>query len=156
MMQRIEASRSLPMPIAGRRGASSDAITEAGGNPAFRHYPPGGQRVMTDTIHQTGAARPTTITVVDKNQTLQVTNVDQWIEERKQLLRHARAIVKDYDGNASLLRPQYDELVRTMRRLAEIKVIFDTYTNERNRHIDANITVMVTFLNDPQNNGGDR
>ena len=35
MMQRIEAARSLPMPIAARRGASSDAITDAGGNPRF-------------------------------------------------------------------------------------------------------------------------
>lgn len=35
MMQRIEVARSLPMPIAARRGASSDAITGAGGNPRF-------------------------------------------------------------------------------------------------------------------------
>lgn len=35
MMQRIEAARSLPMPIVARRGASSDAITDAGGNPRF-------------------------------------------------------------------------------------------------------------------------
>lgn len=35
LMQRIEAARSLPMPIAARRGASSDAITDAGGNPRF-------------------------------------------------------------------------------------------------------------------------
>ena len=35
MMQRIEAARGLPMPIAARRGVSSDAITGAGGNPRF-------------------------------------------------------------------------------------------------------------------------
>lgn len=35
MMQRIEAARSLPMPITAHRGASSDAITDAGGNPRF-------------------------------------------------------------------------------------------------------------------------
>ena len=35
MMQRIEAARSLPMPVAARRGASADAITGAGGNPRF-------------------------------------------------------------------------------------------------------------------------
>lgn len=35
MMQRIEAARSFPMPITARRGASSDAITNAGGNPRF-------------------------------------------------------------------------------------------------------------------------
>lgn len=35
MMQRIEAARSLPMPAAARRGASADAITDAGGNPRF-------------------------------------------------------------------------------------------------------------------------
>lgn len=35
MMRRIEAARGLPMPIAAHRGASSDAITDAGGNPRF-------------------------------------------------------------------------------------------------------------------------
>ena len=35
LMQRIEAARSLPMPLAAPRGASSDAITGAGGNPRF-------------------------------------------------------------------------------------------------------------------------
>jgi len=35
MMHRIEAARGLPMPIATRRGASSDAIADAGGNPRF-------------------------------------------------------------------------------------------------------------------------
>lgn len=34
LMQRIETARGLPMPTA-RRGASSDAITGAGGNPRF-------------------------------------------------------------------------------------------------------------------------
>lgn len=35
LMQRIETSRGLLMPITPRRGASSDAITKAGGNPRF-------------------------------------------------------------------------------------------------------------------------
>ncbi|URW74837.1 hypothetical protein M9980_09685 [Sphingomonas donggukensis] len=106
--------------------------------------------MTTDTTSQTSASRPMMINIVDKGQTLQVTNVDPWIEERKQLLRRAREIVKSYDGNPSSLYPQYGELVRIMRRLAEIKVIFDTYNRERNRHADANITAIVEFLNDPK------
>lgn len=35
LMRRIEAARGLPMPIAARRGPSSDAIIDAGGNPRF-------------------------------------------------------------------------------------------------------------------------
>lgn len=105
---------------------------------------------MTDTAKPTWASRPMTITIVDKGQTLQVTNVDQWIEERKQLLRRAREILKDYDGNPPSLYPQYGELVRIARRLAEIKVIFDTYNSERNRHADANIIELVAFYSDPK------
>ena len=43
----------------------------------------------------------------------------------------------------------YDALVTIARRLAEIKVIFNTYNRERNRHMDANITSIVAHLNDP-------
>lgn len=35
LMQRIESARGLPMPATARRGASSDAIAGAGGNPRF-------------------------------------------------------------------------------------------------------------------------
>lgn len=35
LMRRIEAVRGLPLPIVGRRGATSDAIANAGGNPRF-------------------------------------------------------------------------------------------------------------------------
>lgn len=35
MMRRIESARCLPMPVDGRRGVSSDAISDAGGNPRF-------------------------------------------------------------------------------------------------------------------------
>lgn len=38
LMQRIEKARGLPMPVAGRRGASADAITGAGGNPRFDNH----------------------------------------------------------------------------------------------------------------------
>ena len=105
---------------------------------------------MTDTTVQGWASRPMTITIVDRGQTLQVTNVDPWIEERKRLLRAAREIVKGYDGNPPSLYPQYGELVRIARRLAEIKVIFDTYNRERNRHADANIATLVTYFDDPK------
>ena len=44
--------------------------------------------------------------------------------------------------------------MRTARRLAEIKVIFDTFNRERNRHIDANITALVDYLSDPKTMDG--
>lgn len=105
---------------------------------------------MTDGTSQTWASRPMTITIVDKGETLQVANVDPWIEERKRLLRRAREIVKDYDGNPPSLYSQYGELVRITRRLAEIKVIFDSYNSERKRHADADITRVVAYFNDPK------
>ena len=109
---------------------------------------------MTDSTAPSSATRPMTITIVDKGQTLQVANVDPWVEERKLLLRRARDIIKDYDGNPRTLYPQYGDLVRTARRLAEIKVIFDTFNRERNRHIDANITALVDYLSDPKTMDG--
>ena len=104
---------------------------------------------MTDNT-QSSAPRPMTITVTDKGQTLQVANVAQWIEERKQLLRRAREIVKDYEGNPPSLYPQHGTLVDIARRLAQIKVIFDTYNRERNRHADANIIALVDYFRDPK------
>jgi hypothetical protein len=48
------------------------------------------------------------------------------------------------------LYPQYGKLVGIARRLAEIKVIFDTYSRERNRHADVNITALVDYFRDPK------
>ncbi len=105
---------------------------------------------MSDDTSQGSAPRAMTITVIDKGQSLQVSNVDPWIEERKLLLRRARDIVKDYDGNPSSLYPQHGTLVTIARRIAQIKVIFDTYNSERNRHADANITALVAYFTDPK------
>jgi len=90
------------------------------------------------------------ITIADKGETLQVDSVAKWVEERKQLLCQARDLIKDYDGRPPSLYPQYGKLVGIARRLAEIKVIFDIYTRERNRHADANITALVAYFTDPK------
>lgn len=75
-----------------------------------------------------------TIIVTDRGKSYEVSDVDRWVEERKALLRQGRDLVKGYDGNPRLLYPHYGTLVTIVRRLAEIKVIFDTYNRERNRH----------------------
>lgn len=102
-----------------------------------------------DTNHG-WAPRRMTITVIDKGQSHEVTNVDRWVEERKALLRQGHDLVKKYDGNPRSLYPQHGTLVTIAKRLAEIKVIFDTYNRERNRHADANITALVTYFTDPK------
>lgn len=104
---------------------------------------------MTDST-QNWAPRPMTITVTDKGQTLQITNVDPWIEERKQLLRRARDLIKNYDGHPPSLYPQHGELVRIATRLAQIKVIFDTFNRGRAHHADANIIALVGYFRDPK------
>ena len=104
---------------------------------------------MNDTT-QPWAPRPMTIAIIDKGQSLQISNVDPWIEERKQLLRRARDIVKDYDGNPASLYPQHAELVGIATRLAQIKAIFDTFNRGRRRYADANIVVLVEHFRDPK------
>lgn len=101
-------------------------------------------------ITQPWAPRPMTITVIDKGQTLQISNVDPWIEERKQLLRRAREIVNDYDGNPASLYSRHGELVSIATRLAQIKVIFDTFNRGRLRFAGANIVVLVEHFRDPK------
>jgi hypothetical protein len=105
---------------------------------------------MSDDTDRGSAPRRMTIIVTDKGQSHEVTNVDRWIEERKTLLRQGLDLVKDYDGNPRSLYPQHGTLVTIARRLAEIKVIFDTYNRERNRHADANITALVAYFTDPR------
>ncbi len=105
---------------------------------------------MSNDTNQGWAPRAMTITVIDKGQSHQVSNVDPWVEERKALIRQGHDLVKDYDGNPRSLYPQHRPLVAIARRLAEIKVIFDTYNRERNRHADANITALVTYFTDPK------
>lgn len=104
---------------------------------------------MSNDTASGGALRRMTIIITDKGQSYEVSNVDRWVEERKQLVRQGRDITKNHNDNPRSLYPKYGELVTIVRRLAEIKVIFDTYNRERNRYIDANITAIVAHLNDP-------
>ena len=105
---------------------------------------------MADSISQIWSPLPMVITVTDTGQSLQVSNVDRWIEERKQLLRRARDLIKNYDGNPRSLYSHHGELMRIATRLAQIKVIFDTYNHGRARHADANIIALVEYINDPK------
>lgn len=105
---------------------------------------------MSDATNVGWAPRRMTITVIDKGQSYEVSNVDRWVEERRTLLRQGRDLVKDYNGIPQSLYPQHATLVTIARRLAEIKVIFDTYNRECNRHADANIAALVAYFTDPK------
>lgn len=94
--------------------------------------------------------RPMVVTVTDKGETHQVTDVQRWIDERKQLLRRAREIMTAYDGTTASLYRHYATLVAIASRLAEIKQIFDTFIDARTRHGDANITALVAYFSDPE------
>ena len=96
------------------------------------------------------ALKPMVVRVTDKGHTFEVTDVQRWIDERKQLLRRAREIMTAYNGTPASLYRHYATLVEIASRLAEIKEIFDTFTDERTRHADANLTALVAFLSDPK------
>lgn len=93
--------------------------------------------------------RPMVVTVTDKGETVQVADVQRWIDERKQLLRRAREIMTAYDGTPASLYRHHGTLVGIASRLAEIKQIFDTFRDQRTRHADANIDALVRFFSDP-------
>ena len=105
---------------------------------------------MSDDANPGWAPHPMTITIVDKGQSFEVTNVDRWVEERKTLLRQGHHIVKHYDGRPQSLYAQHGTLVTIAARLAAIKLVFDTYNNERNRRADANIIALVDYFRDPK------
>lgn len=109
---------------------------------------------MMDDIEKPWSSRPMTITIFDKGHTMHVSSVDHWIEERKGLLRTGRKIVEAYDGKPQSLYPQHGKMVAIVRRLAEIKVIFETFNGERDRYADRNIDNLVSFFNDPKNAEG--
>lgn len=92
--------------------------------------------------------QPMEITITDKGQTMTVANVDRWIEERKQLLRRARDILREFDGTPRSLYKHHGTLIDITRRIAQIKAIFDLFNRERTRHADANIMAMVAFYQD--------
>ncbi|HEX8486545.1 MAG TPA: hypothetical protein VF643_14330 [Sphingomonas sp.] len=90
------------------------------------------------------------ITIADKGQTVEVADVQRWIDERKQLLRKARELLSGYDGKPASLRPHHGTLVGTARRLSEIAMIFERFNQERMRYADANIVALVKYFEDPR------
>lgn len=106
--------------------------------------------MMTDTTNSPWAPQPMKITITDKGQQLVVSNVDTWLEERKQLLRRATGIMSEYDGKASSLYKHYGTLVDITKRLAQINVVFDEFNRERSRYADANIDTLVKYFSDPK------
>lgn len=110
--------------------------------------------MMSISANPPGALQPMKIIVTDKGETVEVSNVNVWIEERKQLLRRARDLLTGYDGKPVSLYPHYAALIEITARLGQIKAIFEEYNRERNRHADANIAAMVKYLSDPNTMGG--
>lgn len=104
---------------------------------------------MPETI-QPWALQPMKIMITDKGRTLEVSNVQPWIDERKQLLKRGRDIVADYDGNPVPLYKHHASLIDIVTRLAAIKVIFDEFNRQRARHADANIAALVEHFRDPK------
>jgi len=106
--------------------------------------------MMTVSNTQPWAARPMEFTVTDKGQQFEVSDVQRWIDERKQLLTRAREIIGEYDGAAPSLYKHHGTLVGIVGRLAQINVIFDEYNRQRMLHANANIDAMVKFFGDPK------
>lgn len=100
------------------------------------------------------APRPMTITITDKGQSLEVTNVDKWVEEAEELRRRGRAIVSNYDGNPPSLYSQYGVLAGIVARLAQIRVIIETFKRARVRYADDGIVAMVKYFSDTETTGG--
>lgn len=105
---------------------------------------------MSDVNGQPWALQPMKITITDKGQTLEVADVQRWIEERKQLLRKARELIAGYNGNPASFRAHHPTLVGTARRLSEIAAIFERFNQERLRYADANIAALVKYFQDPK------
>lgn len=109
---------------------------------------------MADSANAPGTREQMALTITDKGRTVEVCNVDPWIEERKTLLRRARDLLRNYNGSASSLYPHHGDLVDIANRLAEIKVIFDRFNRERARRADANIAALVAYFSDPATMAG--
>ncbi|MDE1914893.1 MAG: hypothetical protein KGJ57_00090 [Sphingomonadales bacterium] len=107
--------------------------------------------MMADNTNQPWALRPATFTIIDKGETLTVNDVQRWVEERKQLLKRARAILDKYNGKLASLYPHYAALISIVLRLEELRLIFVSFNQQRNLHADANITAMMAYFNDPKN-----
>jgi hypothetical protein len=105
--------------------------------------------MMTISNDRPGVPQPMKINVTDRGETVEVSNVNVWIEERRQLLRRARDLLTGYDGNPASLYEHHAALVEIVARLAQIKAIFDGFNRERKRHADTNIAALVKYFNDP-------
>lgn len=110
--------------------------------------------MMPDGTNQPGAMQPMTVTVTDQGRTVTVNDVQQWVEERKTLLRQARDILKKHNGSPASLYPHYGALIRIVKRLDQIRLIFAAFDEERTRHADANIRAMVAFFSNPETMDG--
>lgn len=104
---------------------------------------------MSDSVNQPWALQPMKIKVTDKGQVLEVSDAQPWVSERKQLLKKAREMIAEYNGEPRSLYKHHNNLVEITKRLAQIKVIFDLFNQERARHADANIAALVKYFNDP-------
>jgi len=109
---------------------------------------------MADSTNEPWALQPMTVTITDDGKTVTVNDVQRWVEERKKLLRQARDILKEHNGSPVSLYPHHATLVRIARRLQQIRVIFETFNRERNRHADANIRSLVAYFSDPKTMAG--
>lgn len=110
--------------------------------------------MMADIPAKHGALTPMILTITDKGETLQVSDVQRWIDERKALLRDARNRMQDWNGKPVSLYKHYGSLIRISQRLAEIKVIFDQFNAERARRADANIIALAAYFSDPETMAG--
>ena len=105
---------------------------------------------MPDPNGQSWALQPMKIIITDKGETFEVSDVQRWIDERKQLLRAARDLLSSYNGDPAPFRPHHGSLVGTARRLSEIAAIFKRFNQERARYADANIALLVRYFSDPK------
>lgn len=86
------------------------------------------------------------ITITDKGQTQEVSDVNPWVAEKKELLKKAEQLLDGYDDKPASLRKHYHILQAIVMRLSEIKAIFDQYNAKRLEYADANLGVMIAHL----------
>lgn len=110
--------------------------------------------MMVDSANQSWALQPLIVTVTDEGRTFTVGDVQRWDDERKKLLRQARDILEAHNGSPVSLYSHYGSLVSIARRLDQIRVIFEAFNRERNRHADANIRALVAYFSDPKTMAG--
>ncbi len=106
--------------------------------------------MMVEGTNQSRMMRPMAVTITDQGRTVTVGDVQQWVDERKTLLKQARDIVKKFNGSPASLYSDYGVLIGIARRIEQIRLIFKVFDEERTRHADANITALVAYFSDPE------